>query len=282
MKTLILYLLVFLSILNHQDIILENQKILSFFLYELLPSLFILCILVQLLPFPKIRSYPIKFLNINTNTLFLIIKMILLGIPTSAYLINQFVRDKQITEIQGIRLINCVCIPSISYMFMTLSFLSNILFAFNLFIIHCISIFILLIMTKKHEIMIHIDLKNHSLSNALHFTIKSMAYILSYLFIIVSLKALFIHYFPSINLLFHLLFEFSSGISYFIDYHNSIYLCLLCSGFLGFCAHLQIVNGCDSLKINYKLFLFYRICHCLCNLLIISCFHFITQILHFF
>ena len=282
MKTLILYLLVFLSIINHQTIILENQKILSFFLYQLLPSLFILCILIQLLPFPKTKSYKLQLLNINTNTLYLIIKMILLGIPTSAYLINQLVKEKQINETQGKRLIHCICIPSISFMLMTIPFLKNLKFALILFTIHCISSFILLFITRNNEIFIELNIKNNTLSNALLFTIKSMAFILSYLFIIVSLKSLFIYYIPSLNNIIHLFFEFSSGISTYINHSYSLFYCLICIGFSGLCAHLQIMNGCDFINLDYKVFLFYRIIHCLCNLLLFGCFQFITQILHFF
>lgn len=279
MKTLILYLLVFLLILNHQTIILENQKILSFFLYQLLPSLFILCILIQLLPFPKIKSYKISFFNINTTTFNLIIKMILLGIPTSAYLINQYVKDHRINENQAKRLIYCISLPSISFMLMTIPFLSNLKYATMLFIINILSIFILLFITKNIECNLNIDIPNHSLSNALYFTIKSMAYILSYLFIISSLKSMFILYLPNFIEFIHLTFEFSSGVSYFID---SLFLCNLCIGFNGFCAHLQIMNGCDSISLDYKVFLFYRILHCFLNLILFGCFHFITQILHIF
>ena len=42
------------------------------------------------------------------------------------------------------------------------------------------------------------------------------------------------------------------------------------------------IEGCDYINIDYKIFFLYRILHCICNLVLFGCFHFITQILHFF
>ncbi|MGN1343998.1 MAG: hypothetical protein ACI4U3_05420 [Traorella sp.] len=49
--------------------------------------------------------------------------------------------------------------------------------------------------------------------------------------------------------------------------HNP-YLLFICLGFNGLCAHLQIMNGCDSLKIQYLPFLFFRLIHSLLNVII--------------
>ena len=137
MKTLFLYLFIFLSILHNQTIIEQNQKTLVFFMNQLLPSLFILCVFVQLIPIPSIKKQrKIKLFNIDLSSLFLIIKMILLGNPGNSYIINQFVLEKQISIQQAKRLIYCISIPSISFMLMTIPYLYNIEIAFILFIIH--------------------------------------------------------------------------------------------------------------------------------------------------
>ena len=124
MKTLFLYLFIFLSILHTQANIEQNQKTLFIFMNQLLPSLFILCVFVQLIPIPSIKKQrKIKLFNIDLSSLFLIIKMILLGNPGNSYIINQFVLEKQISIQQAKRLIYCISIPSISFMLMTIPYL---------------------------------------------------------------------------------------------------------------------------------------------------------------
>ena len=126
MKTLLLYLFIFLSILHNQNIIEQNQKTLLFFMNQLLPSLFILCVFVQLIPTPIIKKQRrIRILNIDLSSLFLVIKMIFLGNPGNSYIINQLIKEKQITIQQAKRLIYCISIPSISFMLMTIPYLYN-------------------------------------------------------------------------------------------------------------------------------------------------------------
>ena len=269
MKTLFLYLFIFLSILHNQTIIEQNQKTLVFFMNQLLPSLFILCVFVQLIPIPSIKKQrKIKLFNIDLSSLFLIIKMILLGNPGNSYIINQFVLEKQISIQQAKRLIYCISIPSISFMLMTIPYLYNIEIAFILFIIHLLTIFILLVFTRHIPIYLNIHIKEKTLIEALLFSIKTMALILAYLFVVASIQSMLLIYFPKLNLLIHLLMEFSSGVSYFVHSNHPILYLLVCIGFGGFCAHIQIMSGCDEIKLNYFYYLFFRISHIFISLLI--------------
>lgn len=273
MKTLLLYLFVFLSILHNQTIILENQKILLFFMNQLLPSLFLLCVLIQLLPLPKIKKTVIlKIFQININTLFLVIKMIFLGNPGSCYFINDLVKKKTCTEVQAERLINCVSIPSISFMFMSIPFMTSKSIAYTIFILHLISIFILLFLTRKTPLHLNIEIKQVSLFEALLFSIKTMALILSYLFIVISIQSLFLIYFPQIEKYLFLFMEFSSGTKYFSTHPEVIIYLLICIGFGGFCSHLQIISGCDEIKLSYTKYFIYRIIHLLLNLMLYQIF----------
>lgn len=278
MKTLFLYLFIFLSILQNQTIIEQNQKTLLFFMNQLLPSLFILCVFVQLIPTPIIKKQRIiKSLNVDLSTLFLIIKMILLGNPGNSYIINQLLKEKQINLDQAKRLIYCVSIPSISFMLMTLPYLYNKKIAFILFFIHLITIFLLLFFTRNDPIYLNVHIKEKTLIESLLFSIKTMSLILAYLFVVTSIQSILFIYLPKLNLLNHLLMEFSSGISYFVNSENPILYLLVCIGFGGFCAHLQIISGCDEIKLNYFYYLLFRISHIFISLII----YFVLKVLFF-
>ena len=269
MKTLFLYLFIFLSILHNQTIIEQNQKTLVFFMNQLLPSLFILCVFVQLIPIPSIKKQrKIKLLNIDLSSLLLIIKMILLGNPGNSYMINQLVFEKQISIQQAKRLVYCISIPSISFMLMTIPYLYNIEIALILFTIHLLTILILLVFTRNIPIYLDIHVKEKTLIEALLFSIRTMALILAYLFVVASIQSILFIYFPKLNLLIHLFMEFSSGVNYFIHSNHSILYLLICIGFGGFCAHMQIMSGCDEIKFNYFYYFLFRICHIFISLLI--------------
>lgn len=262
MKTLFLYSFVFLCILHNQTIIEQNQKTLLFFMNQLLPSLFILCVFVQLLPTPKLKkNRRISLLNIDYSSFFFIVKMMLLGNPANSYLVNQLYKEKQISMIQAKRLITCVSIPSISFMLMTLPYLYNQKIAFIVFLIQILVIFLLLLFTRNISINLSVQFKEKTLMESLLFSMKTMALILAYLFVISSIQSFILIYFPQIKKLTYLLIEFSSGTNHFIHCQNPIPYLLICIGFGGFCAHLQIMSGCDSLKLNYFHYLLYRILH---------------------
>lgn len=278
MKTLFLYLFIFLSILHNQNIIEQNQKTLLFFMNQLLPSLFILCVFVQLIPTPIIKKQrKIQILNIDLSSLFLVIKMIFLGNPGNSYIINQLIKEKQITNQQAKRLIYCISIPSISFMLMTIPYLYNKEIAFILFTIHLLTLFILLVITRNIPIYLNIHIKEKTLIEALLFSIKTMALILAYLFVVASIQSILFIYFPKMELFNHLLMEFSSGISYFVNLENPILYLLVCIGFGGFCAHLQIISGCDEIKLNYFYYLLFRISHIFISLII----YFVLKVLFF-
>lgn len=278
MKTLFLYLFIFLSILHNQNIIEQNQKTLLFFMNQLLPSLFILCVFVQLIPTPIIKKQRrIQILNIDLSSLFLVIKMIFLGNPGNSYIINQLIKEKQITTQQAKRLIYCISIPSISFMLMTIPYLYNKEIAFILFTIHLLTLFILLVLTRNIPICLNIHIQEKTLIEALLFSIKTMALILAYLFVVASIQSILFIYLPKLNLLNHLLMEFSSGISYFVNSENPILYLLVCIGFGGFCAHLQIISGCDEIKLSYFYYLLFRISHIFISLII----YFVLKVLFF-
>lgn len=269
MKTFFLYLFVFLSILHNQTIIEQNQKTLSFFMNQLLPSLFILCVFVQLLPTPIIKKQKrIQLLNIDLSSFFLILKMILLGNPSNSYMIHQLYKEKKITLMQAKRLIYCVSIPSVSFMLMTLPYLYNHKIAYTLFFIHLLTIFILLYFTKKIPIYLDVSIQENKLIDALYFSLKTMGFILAYLFIVTSIQSIFLIYLPRLEFYIYLFFEFSSGASYFMNHEFSIYYLFICIGFNGFCSHLQIINGCDEINIHYFCYLLFRICHVFISLLL--------------
>lgn len=266
MKTLLLYLFVFLALFNHQNIIFENQQILFFFIEQLLPSLFLLCVLVQMLPFPQSSFLDFllyKIFRFDTVTFFIILKAILLGNPAGSYMIQALHHDNKINALQKRRLINCCAIPSISFMLMSLAYITSIDLAYTVFFIHVLSIFILLFMTRKTAISIQSIPAHVSLTKAILFSLQTMAFILSYLFIIVSIKSLFFIYFPQLSSFLHLFMEFSSGVYYFAHHKNAIIYILICIGFGGFCSHLQIMDRCEF---PYHHYLFWRICHIFLNL----------------
>lgn len=279
MKTLFLYAFVFLSIFHHQSIIQENQKILLFFINQLLPSLFLLCVLIQLLPIPKLKIRFIHFFGIDNTTFYLIIKMILLGNPSNCYLVNQFVKEKQCSIAQAQRLIYCVNIPSISFMLMSIPFMTNHNIGLFLFFNQIFSIFVLLYLTRSTIISIQFHSKQTTLIEAFTFTLKSMAFILSYLFLIVSLKSLFLIYFPQLEMFFHLIMEFSSGVNYFSTSSNALLPLLICISFGGLCSHLQIISGCEESHLNYQKYLKYRIFQLLIQL---SIYYLIMIFFYFF
>lgn len=274
MKTLLLYLLVFLAILNHHEIILENQTILFFFLETLMPSLFLLCVLIHLLPLPKCSFLDIifyKLFHFDSATFFCIIKLIFLGNPTSSYYVQSLYLNKQINQSQAKRLIYCCAIPSISFMLMTLSFLTTSKISWIVFLIHLSSIFILFLLTRNTPISIGDQSSPISLTKAILFTIKTMAFILSYLFIVNSIKSLFIIYFPTFKLMIHLLFEFSSACFYIRFFPSILMYLFIIIGFGGFCSHLQVMDGCNECDLSYFQYFKWRVIHMLLDLVIYFC-----------
>lgn len=278
MKTLFLYLIAILSIFHHQTLLYENQKILFFFLENLLPSLFILCVLVQMIPLPHFSGadrFFIKVFGFDTSTFLLIIKVILLGLPSGSYLVNTLVKSKQCTQKQAARIITCCAIPSISFMLMSLASLTSQIVSLSVFLIHLTSLLILLFLTRKNTITLKHIPSPLSLSSSILFALKSMAMILSYLFLSITLKTLFVLYFPFLEEITHLLSEFSSAVLYFRHHEHVMIFLLICIGFGGFASHLQVMNGCDEITMSYSHYLFFQITHMLLNLMIYFIFSFI-------
>lgn len=266
MKTLLLYLTVLFLLINHQSVIIQNQAILYFFMENLLPSLFILCLLVVLLPFPMNVSF--KFLGFEKGSFALFMKMLFLGNPAGSYFINTLTQENKLTLSQGKRLVFCVSIPSLSYMFMSIAYLKDMKTALLLFTIHVLSILILLFITRKESISFQENLQPFVLQKAILFTIRTMAFILAYLFIAVSVKSIVLIYFPFLSSLIHLTAEFSSGIDYFKFHEHFNLIALVCIGFGGFCSHLQILSGCESLTLRYRDYVLWRLLHVIFNVLI--------------
>ena len=111
-------------------------------------------------------------------------------------------------------------------------------------------------------------MKEKTLIEALLFSIKTMSLIFAYLFVVSSIQSILLIYFPQFEFYVYMLFEFSSGTIYLVDHMNQIFYLLICIGFGGFCAHLQILSGCDEIRINYIHYFLFRVCHVLLCLLL--------------
>lgn len=271
MKTLFLLIFIFFSMINYQSIILENQKTLFFFIEQLLPSLFVLCVLIQMIPFPsKIKSsrFLHKIFHLDTSSFLIILKSILLGNPAGSYMIDSLLKEHIITKAQTQRLIYAVSLPSISFMLMTLPFMTSQKTALQLFFIQLVTIFILLLLTRKTEIKLTCSFEKVSLYQAVSFSIRTMALILAYLFILSAIKTLLIIYFPQSEILIQLMSEFSSGCAYFAHHQQAAFYLLICIGFGGFASHLQILGGCKESDLYYPDYLKFRIFQVLISLFI--------------
>lgn len=271
MKTFLLLGFMLLSVFHFQSIILENQRTLLFFMEQLLPSLFLLCVLVQMLPLPE-KTKPNRFLknvfHMDTASFFIVIKAILLGNPAGSYMINSLVKSHSITQAQARRLIYSISVPSLSFMLMSLAFMTSQTTALTVFIIHLGGIFFLLFITRKTELSLSCHFEKASLYQGISFSLHTMALILAYLFIASSFKTLLLIYFPYAEMMIHLLMEFSGGCAYFAAYEKKLFFLLICLGFGGFCAHLQIMSGCLDARLNYRRYLIFRLCHILFSLIV--------------
>ena len=269
MKTLFLLGFILLSVLHFQSIILENQRTLLFFMEQLLPSLFLLCVLIQMLPLPeKTKPHPLlqTVFRMDTASFFIVVKAILLGNPAGSYMINSLVKDHKITQAQAQRLIYCISVPSISFMLMSLAFMTSRIMAMIVFVIHLSGIVFLLFITRKTEITLSCHFEKVSLYQSILFSFHTMALILSYLFISSSVKTLLLIYFPHAKIAIQLIMEFSSGCAYFATYQNILFFLLICLGFGGLCAHLQIMSGCLESHLKYHRYLIFRIIHIIFSL----------------
>lgn len=270
MKTILLYSLVFFSILNHNEILISNQKTFAFFIEKLLPSLFFLCTLVGMIPI--INSQKAKWtrflFHLDSASFFLVLKGILIGNPAFSYLCVQLYQNHLLSKKQAQRLIFCVNLPSISFMLMTLSSMYSLPLALSCFLIQLLSVLILLFITRSIPIELTHSPTSFSFHQSILFSIKTMALILAYLFVISSIKCLILLYFPSFHFVVELFFEFSSGAAFLMDHRYPLFYLLICFGFGGICSHLQIFEGCESLKMNYIHYFFFRILHVFLNLLI--------------
>ncbi|WP_273400493.1 hypothetical protein [Traorella massiliensis] len=275
MKTLLLLCFIFFSVFHYQAIILENQQTLTFFIEQLLPSLFLLCILVQMISLPQKtnkNSFIQKFFHMDTASFFIIIKAILLGSPAQSYMINSLLKEHKLTKSQAYRFINCTAIPSFSFMMMSLAFMTSQNTALIVFMIHIISIFILLFMTRKTAISLNNTHEPVSLYQAISFSLHTMALILAYLLITASLKTLLLIYLRPLEDMIQLFMEFSSGCAYYAHHQYHIFYILICIGFGGFCSHLQIMSGCKESELRYPDYLKFRFLHIFLNLALYSIF----------
>lgn len=131
------------------------------------------------------------------------------------------------------------------------------------------------VLTRKNTITLEHIPSPLSLSSSILFALKSMAMILSYLFLSITLKTLFVLYFPFLEEITHLLSEFSSAVLYFRHHEHVMIFLLICIGFGGFASHLQVMNGCDEITMSYNHYLFFQIAHMLLNLMIYFIFSFL-------
>lgn len=268
MKTLFLLIFIFASVFHYQSVILENQKTWLFFIEQLLPSLFLLCVLIQMIPLPK-KNMPTFFnriFHMDTASLLIVIKAFLLGSPAQSYMINALLKEHKLTKAQSRRLIVCTAIPSFSFMMMSLAFMTSQKTALIVFTIHVLNIFVLLFITRKTAISLNSPSTATSLYQAVSFSLHTMALILAYLLIAASLKSLLLIYLKPLSSPIQLLMEFSSGCAYYAQYENHLPYLLICIGFGGFTSHLQIMGGCKESELRYRDYLKFRLCHIFFNL----------------
>ena len=175
--SLFLFLILFFS--NATAISNLSSDILCFWFEQLVPSLFLSIVLIQLLSetsFFTDLAYLLKglcpILNVNQEGLGLIISCLLSGSPASVMIIQDAYQSQRITENMALRLFYCTPVATISFLIMQCGpLLESTKAGFLLWMIQIISSLLLLAMTRKTPILanpvLHKTEKKHSVTSAL-------------------------------------------------------------------------------------------------------------------
>ena len=261
--SIFLFLILFFS--NAAMISNLSSEILTFWFEQLVPSLFISIVLIQILSntsfFTDIACHlkglcPI--LNLNEEGLGLVITCLLSGSPASVIIIQDAYQKQRITEKMALRLFYCTPIATLSFLIMQCgNLLHNIKAGFLLWVIQMVSTLVLLYLSRKTPIIANpvIDKteKKHSVTSALVKSGLIVFLIGGYLLMFQTFSALINLLLPSSYQNFiKIISEFSYGCFLIAEQFPFPIAFLLISalcGFNGLCVQYQALSICE-LKVS--------------------------------
>ena len=275
-KKILLILFVILFFSNANAISALSKEILTFWFEQLVPSMFVSIVLIQILSSTSFFSdiaYGLKglckVLNVNQEGLGLIISCLLAGCPASVVLINDAYQKQRITEKMAYRLLYCTPIATISFLMMNVGtqMFHNIKAGLFLWLIQIISSFGLLFLTSRTPIIANpitekTQIKKHSVSSALFQSGLIVFLIGGYLLIFQTLSLLINLFLPSsLENIMKIISEFSYGcflISEQFNFSIAFVLINALCGFNGLCVHYQAIS-ISELKLPWVRYVGYRI-----------------------
>lgn len=274
-KKILLILFVILFFSNANAISALSKEILAFWFEQLVPSMFVSIVLIQILSstsFFTDIAYGLKglckVLNVNQEGLGLIISCLLAGCPASVVLINDAYQKQRITEKMAYRLLYCSPVATVSFLIMNVGVQMFISIKAGLFLwlIQIASSLVLLFLTRNTPIIANPitqkTQKKHSVTSAIFQSGIIVFLIGGYLLIFQTLSLLINLFLPSsLENIMKIISEFSYGcflISEQFNFSIAFVLINALCGFNGLCVHYQAIS-ISELKLPWVRYVGYRI-----------------------
>ncbi len=274
-RKMLLFLFVVLFFSNASAISVLSKEILSFWFEQLVPSMFVSIVLIQILSstsFFTDIAFGLKrlclVLDVNQEGLGLIISSLLSGSPASVVLINEAVQSQRITEKMAYRLLYCTPVATVSFLIMNVGtqMFNSIKTGILLWLIQIASSLVLLFLTRNTSIIANPitekTQKKHSVTSAIFQSGIIVFLIGGYLLMFQTLSLLISLFLPSsIQNIIKIISEFSYGcflISEQFDFPIAFVLINALCGFNGFCVQYQAIS-ISELKLSWTRYLGYRV-----------------------
>lgn len=296
MKKIISYglLFCFFLFLSFGSLAFDSSKTSLLLWFEkLVPSMFVSMVLIRILYKQQCFEYlpslglPVLF-RMDKDTWNLVLCTMFLGFPTGSSFIDEAVKKRLLSSKDAKVLLYCCCFPTPGFVFITcgIVFFHSLSIGILLFILQILSGLLLLLFTPHSYIQSNkvshscISIMGSIKSSIIESGV-SLYMIGGYFMLFTTLTTILFSFFPSsISFFFQYLAEFSNGISLvgtsFYPLSIKLQLTSFILGFGGFCVHMQIMNMVEYVKLNYFIFLCYRVAQGVLSLL------FLQLYMHFF
>lgn len=277
MKRNIINLTALLSIIlifKNYSIVLESTLFaVDIWLKKVFPYLFIMIILNDILISSNFSSY------FKKPSTYIFIMSLLSGTPTSAYITNKMVEDKQISANYGniVLLFTYFCNPLFLYTILNSIFNSNII-TIKLMIIHYLSNVIIYFLNKKklEKNKLNLTLKNINISSSIKYAITTVIMVLGSITFYLVISNIIINTFNLplfIKIFLRGLLEVTQGLNQLIGINilGKELIAIIFISFGGLSIHTQVKCILDEGELEYKYFLKGRIYQTIIAVLLTIC-----------
>lgn len=277
-------IILFLMLINYNEVIISIKNSTEIWLFRLFPSLFPFMVIGSILINLNIGSFIKKYFKIN-NSIMIMLLALISGFPSNAKYTKEMLLNKSITLKQANDIICFSFFANPLFLLSVLSLMFSQKITLAIIISHYIANFVIYFFMKDKNNDHSIKINHNNLGNIISLCIKdcvnTMLLILgtiTFYNIIISLLKIYISS-NFINCLITGVLEFSSGLNSLINLNTYIYikaaLALLFISFGSLSIHSQIKSILIDTNISYKRFFCFRIIHVLLAIFIFTILYFL-------